>query len=74
MKRLVRRACLVLSAALLGGCALEPPAPWEKAMLAEPSMNMGGDPLEQRFDDHISSSKQAASGGYGVGGGGCGCN
>lgn len=70
----IRLAALTAAALLLGGCALAPPAPWEKGMLAEPSMNMGGDPLEERFDDHISSSKQAASGGYGVGGGGCGCN
>jgi hypothetical protein len=67
---------LLLGATLLGasGCAIDPPDPWEKDMLSEASMNMGGDGLEERFDEHISSSKQAASGGYGVGGGGCGCN
>jgi hypothetical protein len=37
-------------------------------------MSMGGDTLSQRFDQHIYSSKENASGGYGVGGGGCGCN
>jgi hypothetical protein len=37
-------------------------------------MTMNKDPLEQRFDEHISTSKEAASGGSGVRGGGCGCN
>ena len=37
-------------------------------------MTMSADPLDQRFVQHIYSSKENASGGYGVGGGGCGCN
>ena len=61
--------------ALLAGCSvLTPPQAWEKGMLAKPEMTMGGDPLEQRYQQHIYTSKEAASGGYGVGGGGCGCN
>ena len=32
------------------------------------------DPLEMRYTQHIYFSKESASGGYGVGGGGCGCN
>jgi hypothetical protein len=60
---------------LLAGCAnYEPPKPWEKGHLARPEMTMGGDALEQRFQQHIYTSKENASGGYGVGGGGCGCN
>ena len=35
---------------------------------------MGVDLLDQRFTQHIYGSKEAVSGGYGVGGGGCGCN
>ncbi len=57
-----------------GGCALTPPQPWEKGDLAKPAMTMGADPLDQRFVQHIYGSKENASGGYGVGGGGCGCN
>ncbi|WP_431476570.1 DUF4266 domain-containing protein [Massilia eburnea] len=30
--------------------------------------------LETRFNEHIYTSKEAASGGSAVGGGGCGCN
>ena len=72
--------CLVLSVALsvsmlLGGCsALTPVNPWEKGDLAKPDMTFEGDPLESRFTQHIYTSKESSSGGYGVGGGGCGCN
>ena len=31
-------------------------------------------PVDARFKQHIYGSKEAARGGYGVGGGGCGCN
>ncbi|TLU82770.1 MAG: DUF4266 domain-containing protein [Chlorobium sp.] len=47
---------------------------WEKGTLARPEMTFGGDPLDTRYTEHIYSSKEAASGGSGVGGGGCGCN
>jgi hypothetical protein len=65
---------LITNAALLGGCAFAPPQPWERGNLAKPAMTMGTDPLDQRFVQHIYGSKENASGGYGVGGGGCGCN
>ena len=71
---LSRCAALVLLATALGGCAYAPPQPWEKGNLAKPEMSMGVDPLDQRFTQHIYGSKESASGGYGVGGGGCGCN
>ena len=63
-----------LVAVALAGCALQPPQAWEKRALAKPEMTMAGDPLADRFDQHIYNSKENASGGYGVGGGGCGCN
>lgn len=61
--------------ALLGGCSnLGQVSPWEKGNLAKPSMTFEGDPLDQRFMQHSYGSKENSSGGYGVGGGGCGCN
>jgi hypothetical protein len=48
--------------------------PWEKGTLAKPEMTFEGDPLDNAFTEHIYSSKEGASGGSGVGGGGCGCN
>lgn len=71
----LRRATLALVfAASLAGCAASPPQAWERGHLARPEMTMGADPLDQRFVQHIYGSKENASGGYGVGGGGCGCN
>lgn len=68
-------AAAIAALMALGGCsALQPPHPWEKGELARPVMTMGVDPLEARFSAHTYLSKEAASGGTGVGGGGCGCN
>ena len=62
-------------AAAVAGCAtMAPPQPWEKGTLARPEMQFDPDPLDTRITQHIYTSKEAASGGYGAGGGGCGCN
>ena len=70
----MRIAPLVLLLATLAGCAIEPPKPWEKGNLAKPEMQFDYDRLNAKTQDHIYTSKEAATGGYGVGGGGCGCN
>ncbi len=71
----LRIACIVAVAAVAAGCAgLQPVQPWEKGYLAKPEMTFEADPLQARFEQHIYFSKENASGGYGVGGGGCGCN
>lgn len=58
---------------LASGCAprIEP---WERGNLARPQMALDPKPLDAAIMRHMYSSKEAASGGYGVGGGGCGCN
>jgi hypothetical protein len=63
---------LLVAGAALAGCAQV--QPWEKGTLARPEMSFESDPLQARFEQHIYFSKENASGGYGVGGGGCGCN
>ena len=61
--------------ALIAGCGSIGDVPaWEKGHLAKRSMSFDMDPLDDRFTQHIYTSKENASGGYGVGGGGCGCN
>jgi len=65
---------LLAFSALATGCAYNPPQVWEKGNLAKPAMVLAADPLEQRFLQHVYASKENASGGSGVGGGGCGCN
>ncbi len=60
---------------ILTGCSnLKPVAAWEKADLARPEMTFESDVLDAKFTEHTYFSREAASGGSGVGGGGCGCN
>ena len=65
---------LILAAALaaFSGCAQV--EAWEKGALAKPHMAFDPDPLETRFRQHVFHSKEGSHGGYGVAGGGCGCN
>lgn len=59
-------------ALLLLGCANV--QPYERGYLARSDMQFDPDPIEARYRQHLYTSKEAARGGYGVGGGGCGCN
>ena len=67
-------AAALALATLVAGCAWAPPKPWEKGELAKPAMQFDADRLQSRYQEHVYQSKEAATGGYGVGGGGCGCN
>jgi len=61
---------VILSA--LTACA--PVQPWERGRLAKPQMALDQDALLSAMDEHVYTSKEAASGGVGPSGGGCGCN
>ena len=63
---------VLLSCVLGAGCA--PVKPWERATLADYTMRTDRDPLGDAFNEHIWFSREEASGGSSVGGGGCGCN
>jgi hypothetical protein len=68
---------LVLAAALVAGCSTTSAVrvrPWERAALADAAMNPDRDPLADAMGDHVNFSREAANGGKGVGGSGCGCN
>ena len=66
---------MLLPLTLLAGCTLiQPVQPWEKGLLSRPEMTFEADRLESAFVEHVYFSKEASSGGSGVGGGGCGCN
>lgn len=73
--RLVLFPALV-AALLLGGtgCTMVRVQPWERGTLADATMNPGRDPLATAMGEHVFFSREAANGGRGVGGSGCGCN
>jgi len=71
----MRIALACLACAFAAGCAGPGgPAAWDKSFIARPEMSMSWNALGTRLDQQVYESKEAASGGYGVGGGGCGCN
>lgn len=64
-----------LTVCMLAGCSGLPQVnAWEKGVLAQTAMTFDSDKLDSKFAEHIYTSREAASGGSGVGGGGCGCN
>ena len=65
---------LAVSLSLCGCAGLGKVQAWEKGNIAKRSMSFSRDPLEDHYTQHIYASKENSSGGYGVGGGGCGCN
>lgn len=75
MKQLGWKSVVVLTSLLLGACvSLEPVQPWQRGDLARPEMAFEPDPLQASYRRHVDFSKEAASGGATLGGGGCGCN
>ena len=60
------------SGAASNGCASV--KPWQREHLADYTMRPDRDPVGQALSEHIWFSREEASGGHGVGGGGCGCN
>ena len=77
MKKLITLlVCLLISAcSTMKNMSLsEEVEPWEKDVLAQQEMQFPQDKMFSYSDDHIFFSKEASTGGTGVGGGGCGCN
>lgn len=54
------------------GCGRYAVRPDEKELLADRIMNINGDNLET--DQHVLENREGSNGGFGAGGGGCGCN
>lgn len=48
--------------------------PYEREILAKPTMTFQPDPHEDVLDNHMIEAREGAVGGYGSAGGGCGCN
>ena len=62
------------SVVLLGATGCANVKPWQREHLADYTMQPDRDPLGIGQKEHIWFSREEASGGRGVGGGGCGCN
>jgi hypothetical protein len=73
-RHLIRLGLIALAMATLAGCSSIGIKPWQRDILARPEMALDAYPIDSAFDEHIYFSKEAASGGRGFGGGGCGCN
>ena len=75
-KLLTLAACTFISSCstISGMSVSEDVKPWEKDSLAQKDMQFPSDSMFSFSDDHIYFSKEASTGGNGVGGGGCGCN
>jgi hypothetical protein len=70
-----RVACLLAAAALFAGCSVQPwVKPYEREHLADPIMAFDRAPVASSFMDHVYEVRNAARGGTGAAGGGCGCN
>jgi hypothetical protein len=58
--------------AVFSGCVTV--EPYQKGNLADYTMRSDRDELASVMTSHIQFSREASTGGEGVGGGGCGCN
>jgi Domain of unknown function (DUF4266) len=65
-------AVALAALALVTGCTTV--QPWERGNLADYTMQADRDTLHATMTEHIYFSREASTGGRGVGGGGCGCN
>jgi hypothetical protein len=72
IKRTASKVGLATLLLLLPGCANV--QPWQRGALIDYSMRPDRDQVEASLSEHMWFSREAASGGRAVGGGGCGCN
>lgn len=68
----VKMTTLIFLVTLASGCVRV--KPYERELLAKPTMTFQPDPHEDVLDNHMLEAREGAAGGYGSAGGGCGCN
>ena len=77
-RQFIFRFGLLVGAALIvffgSGCTTVKVQPWERAALSSYPMRPDRDPQATTMAEHICFSREASTGGRGVGGSGCGCN
>lgn len=72
MKKFLALSLVMAVLMVLTGCSTV--KPWERGTLSKKEMSWAPDPLAATLSQHIYFAKEAAAGGYGSAGGGCGCN
>jgi hypothetical protein len=70
----IRPAASLLLLLILAGSGCQGVKPFQRGTLADYTMRPDRDPLSDVIHEHVFFTREAASGGQGVGGGGCGCN
>jgi hypothetical protein len=74
MKFVLRTLIPLVGLVVFVGCQSVDVQPWEKDLLADYTMRADRDKLHDAMSEHIFFSREASSGGRGVGASGCGCN
>ena len=72
MRKIIPFLLIILTLIISSGCTAV--KPWERGTLSKKEMSWSPDPLAATLSEHIYFAKEAAAGGYGSAGGGCGCN
>lgn len=72
MRKRALGLALALGLGLFGGCATT--RPWQREHLADRVMAPDGDGEREALRAHMLGTREGAVGGFGAGGGGCGCN
>ena len=72
--RTAAMSLLLLTAVALGASGCVRVRPYERSILSSRVMKPGSDAAEAKLDGHVHEYREAAIGGGGVSGGGCGCN
>ena len=72
MKLKLTFAASLVALLFTSGCANV--KPWERGTLTDYTMRSDRSPIATAQASHIYFSREEATGGSGVGGGGCGCN
>lgn len=72
MNKIITLLFVTITLIISSGCTTV--KPWERGTLSKKEMSWSPDPLAATLGQHIYFAKEAAAGGYGSAGGGCGCN
>jgi hypothetical protein len=71
-----RRSLLIALLLCAAGCSSVKPwvKPYERQKIADEIMSFERDPVANSYIHHVYDAREAARGGDGAAGGGCGCN